>query len=153
MQTSITKLNAKNFTSFNVIFLTLSGDFESPSCGAIDRIATVEVGQKEKFRWGRDPKHSNDSGMAMADTPTIVTEESQSSIHEIVFEIKRYPAYHFNDSSMFCTENAKPKVRRTHSNESLGQRTGKPAFGSRQNRSTVKGSAIPFNASCGQLTE
>lgn len=107
----------------------------SPAGPGADRnIEIPEADHKEKAKGVENPIHSNnDSGLATTTPSAAVTDDCR---REVVFEIKRYPAYHFSDSSTFCTENAKPKVRRTHSNESLG-RTGSSTAGhpSRQAKS------------------
>lgn len=38
---------------------------------------------------------------------------------ELLLEVKKYPAYHFQQTYFLSTENAKPHVRRTHSNDFL----------------------------------
>lgn len=124
----------------------------SPAGPGADRnFAIPEADHKEKAKGVENPIHSdNDSGLAANTLSAAATEDCR---REVVFEIKRYPAYHFSDSSTFCTENAKPKVRRTHSNESLG-RMGSATAGhhpSRQAKSPRPQTA--FDASGMQLSK
>lgn len=110
----------------------------------------LEGHHKAKAKVGLNPRRSNDSGLVV-DTPVIVTDDCQ---REVVFEIRHYPAYHFTDSSSVCTEQAKSKMRRTRSNESLGKTES--STGSRTGTGTHTDTASPqtaFNSSCTRLSK
>lgn len=49
------------------------------------------------------------------DSPPLCSTLSE----EVLLDLKKYPAYHFDEICFLSTENAKPQFRRTHSDDSI----------------------------------